>query len=75
MLTPLIAGDIQENMVQQFQAGSEVPVNDQALTKDDLSQPRLVVPSISNTKFFKRACAVSQQRSGRFSCIAHWAMA
>ena len=27
-------------MVQQFQAGSEIPVNDQALTKDDLSQPR-----------------------------------
>ena len=30
----------------QFQAGSEIPVNDQALTKDDLSQPRYTVRNL-----------------------------
>ena len=32
-------GDIQER-IGAFHAGSEMAVNDQALTKDDLSQPR-----------------------------------
>ena len=34
-------GDIQER-IGAFYAGSEMAVNDQALTKDDLSQPRYI---------------------------------
>ena len=35
-------GDIQERIVDAFHAGSERAVNDQALTKEDLSQPRYI---------------------------------